>query len=122
MRSYLHFLIGILTTASTETFAQADSLKAKLDPTKSYSTTLLVGDPPKIDGLSNDPAWDQVQWGGGTFRQNQPDAGAPASVQTWFKILYDASNLYILFKNLDPEPSKIVKRMSRRDVVRVART
>ena len=39
----------------------------------------------------------------------------PASVQTKFKILYDDKNLYILFKNFDPEPDKIVSRMSRRD-------
>ena len=49
------------------------------------------------------------------FRQRSPDAGAPASVQTKFKILYDDKNLYILFKNFDPEPDKIVSRMSRRD-------
>lgn len=96
-------------------WGQSDSLKSKLDSTKSYTTARLEGDPPRIDGLPDDKAWDQVPWGGGTFRQHSPDAGAPASVQTWFKILYDASNLYILFKNLDPDPSKIVKRMSRRD-------
>ncbi len=56
-----------------------------------------------------------MPWGGGGFRQRFPDAGAPASVQTYFKVLYDAKNLYILFKNLDPEPDKIVSRMSRRD-------
>ena len=44
-----------------------------------------------------------------------PDAGKPASVQTNFKILYNDKNLYILFKNFDPEPGKIVSRMSRRD-------
>ena len=80
-----------------------------------YTTQRVVGEPPKIDGRGNDPAWDQVAWGGGNFRQRSPDAGAPASVQTNFKILYDDKNLYILFKNFDPEPDKIVSRMSRRD-------
>lgn len=75
----------------------------------------MVGEAPTIDGLLNDPAWDEVPWGGEGFRQNQPDAGAPASVVTKFKILYDAKNLYIAFKCLDPEPDKIVRRMSRRD-------
>ena len=56
-----------------------------------------------------------VPWGGGDFRQSQPDAGAAASVQTKFKILYDAKNLYLAFKCFDPEPDSIVRRMSRRD-------
>jgi len=76
---------------------------------------MLVGEPPQIDGLTQDAAWEQVPWGGGDFRQLQPTAGADASVQTKFKILYDAKNLYVLIRNLDPDPSKIVSRMSRRD-------
>src|SRR6478609_5476047 len=95
--------------------ARLDSIKARIDSTKTYNTARLSGEPPKIDGFLKDPAWDQVPWGGGDFRQKTPDAGAPASVQTYFKIMYDAKNLYVAFKNLDPEPDKIVSRMSRRD-------
>jgi hypothetical protein len=91
-----------------EVGAQADSIK-------SYTTQYLQGEAPKIDGLINDAAWDQVQWGGGDFRQTQPSPGKEPSVQTRFKILYDDKNLYIVVRNHDPEPSKIVKRMSRRD-------
>ncbi len=94
---------------------QSDSTKAPVDSLKSYTTAMLQGDPPKIDGIGNDPAWGQVSWGGGDFIQRAPDAGAAPSVQTYFKVLYDAHNLYLLFKNLDPDPSKIVRRMSRRD-------
>src|SRR6188768_1522617 len=94
-----------------DVLAQGDTTKV----VRSYTTAQVVGEPPKIDGLINDPAWDQVPWGGEGFRQLQPDAGAAASVQTKFKILYDAKNLYVLVLNLDPEPEKIVKRMSRRD-------
>ena len=57
----------------------------------------------------------QVAWAGGDFRQLEPDKGKPASVQTKFKILYDAKNIYVAIKALDPEPEKIAKRMSRRD-------
>jgi hypothetical protein len=89
--------------------------RAQVDSVKSYTTARLQGEPPHIDGHLNDPAWNQVPWGGGDFRQKNPDAGKPASVQTKFKILYDAKNLYIAFKNYDPEPDKIVSRMSRRD-------
>lgn len=80
-----------------------------------YTTAFLEGEPPHIDGYYNDPAWEQVPWGGDNFTQISPDAGAAPSVQTRFKILYDAKNLYVIIKNLDPEPGKIVRRMSRRD-------
>jgi len=95
--------------------SQSDSSKVVNDSLKFYTTAHVQGEPPKIDGLGDDPAWDQVPWGGGDFIQRNPDAGAKPSVQTYFKVLYDAHNLYLLIKNLDPEPDKIVKRMSRRD-------
>src|SRR5690606_22471165 len=80
-----------------------------------YVTAQVQGQPPHIDGRLDDPAWEQVPWGGGDFIQVSPDAGASPSIQTKFKILYDDKNLYIAFKNYDPEPHKIVRRMSRRD-------
>ncbi|MBX2897409.1 MAG: carbohydrate binding family 9 domain-containing protein [Cyclobacteriaceae bacterium] len=89
--------------------------QAQTDSTKRYTTAWVKGTPPVIDGLLNDEAWKQVEWAGGDFRQVNPDKGKPASVQTKFKILYDDKNLYVIFRCYDPEPEKIVKRMSRRD-------
>lgn len=91
-----------------QTYAQKDTIK-------SYATSLVNGIPPQIDGVLNDSAWNQVSWGGGDFRQLEPDKGKPATVQTKFKILYDAKNIYVAIYALDPEPDKIAKRMSRRD-------
>lgn len=85
------------------------------DSTKSYTTAMVQGEPPLIDGKLNDPAWEQVSWAGGDFRQVNPDKGKPASVQTKFKILYDLKNLYVAFRCYDPDPSTIARRMSRRD-------
>ncbi len=106
---------GASKAAADSVKSHADSVKARVDPLKSYTTAWLQGEPPKIDGLINDAAWDRVPWGGGDFRQLSPDAGAAPSAQTKFKILYDAKNLYIIVRALDPDPSKIVSRMSRRD-------
>jgi hypothetical protein len=100
----------ILLFLSICTFAEAQT-----DSTKRYTTGKVTGKTPTIDGLLNDEAWDLVPWAGGDFRQVNPDKGKPASVQTKFKILYDEKNLYVIFRCLDPDPSKIVKRMSRRD-------
>lgn len=102
------FFLSILTLACLSAEAQRDS-------TKVYTTARLQGTAPVIDGRLDDEAWDQVLWAGGDFRQVEPSKGEPASVQTKFKILYDAKNLYVLFRCYDPEPSKIVRRMSRRD-------
>ncbi len=88
---------------------------AQNDSVRFYTTAQLQGEAPHIDGKSDDPAWEQVPWSTDDFIQREPAAGAAPSVQTRFKILYDARNLYVLFKNLDPEPDKIVRRMSRRD-------
>ncbi len=81
---------------------------------RSYTTQKVKGTIPIIDGLGNDPAWDQVEWGG-EFTQWQPEAGASPSQPTNFKILYDEKNLFVLIRAHDDEPDKIVKRMSRRD-------
>jgi hypothetical protein len=108
MKSFLSAVIAIFCVHSV--FAQ-DSLKI----TRSYTTARIEGEAPRLDGKFDDAAWNQVEWGGGEFIQRMPDAGKPASVVTKFKILYDAKNLYIAFKCYDPEPSKIISRMSRRD-------
>jgi hypothetical protein len=91
------------------------AVQAQNDSTKRYTTAMVQGQPPVIDGLINDDAWNLVEWAGGDFRQVNPDKGKPATVQTKFKIIYDAKNLYAIFRCYDPDPSKIVKRMSRRD-------
>lgn len=78
-----------------------------------YTTKKLDGNI-TIDGLGNEPAWETVEWAG-DFTQRQPSDGDRPSQKTAFKILYDDKNLYVLIRAYDDAPSKIVKRMSRRD-------
>lgn len=104
--TFLLLIVGITS------YAQEDKLRNEV---KSYTTQRVQGEAPRIDGTLDDDAWNQIQWGGGNFTQRSPDDGAAPSVQTKFKILYDDKNLYVAFHNLDPEPDKIVSRMSRRD-------
>lgn len=82
-------------------------------PIKSYNTAKLES-PIQIDGLLNDKAWEQVEWGS-DFTQIRPDQGESPAQRTAFKILYDEKNLYVAIRAFDTEPEKIVKRMSRRD-------
>ena len=81
---------------------------------KIYTTQRITGEVPLIDGLPNDAAWGQVEWGG-DFIQWRPNEKEAPSQQTAFKILYDEKNLYVLIRAFDTEPEKIVRRMGRRD-------
>jgi hypothetical protein len=96
----------------------AYSIDDKKDSTvvakKTYTTSKISGTIPVIDGLLNDPAWDQVEWGG-DFIQRMPIEREAPSQETSFKILYDDNNLYVGVRAYDTEPEKIVKRMGRRD-------
>ncbi len=83
------------------------------DEVKSYETARTPS-AITIDGLGDDPAWNEVEWSG-EFTQREPTQGEAPSEQTAFKILYDDKNLYVLIRAFDSEPDKIVKRMSRRD-------
>jgi Domain of unknown function (DUF5916) len=67
-----------------------------------------------VDGALDEPAWQKA--GDLTdFIQFQPSRGAPASVRTVVKVLYDGRYIYIGFLCYDPEPAKIVSRVTRRD-------
>lgn len=81
---------------------------------RSYSTARIEGVSPKIDGLLDDQAWEQVSWEN-NFTQYQPFNGGKATQRTSFKIAYDDNFIYVAIRAYDSEPNKIVKRMSRRD-------
>lgn len=84
-------------------------------PKRIYMTKPLEAqEPPNVDGLLNDPAWDLVEWTG-DYVENQPDENTPPTYQTKFKIIYDRKYLYIGARCYDAEPGEIVKRLSRRD-------
>ena len=81
---------------------------------KIYFTKVVKGNIPLIDGILDEACWSTVEWGSG-FVQRMPHEGEPPTQETAFKILYDAKNLYVGYRCFDPEPDKIVRRMSRRD-------
>ena len=69
---------------------------------------------PMIDGNIDDEVWTKAK-PVDDFLQFEPYNLVPASVRTEVRVLYDDDNLYIAFKNFDPNPSSVMKRMSRRD-------
>jgi hypothetical protein len=108
-------MISCLHTVWAQKVFSGDTTHLNSDSVRFYTTSWVKGTPPLIDGSISDPAWEQAPWSEGNFRQLEPDKGKPASVHTKFRILYDDKNLYVAIRCLDPEPNKIVKRMSRRD-------
>lgn len=91
-----------------------ESQKKTPDTKKIYHTKMIDQAAPVIDGSIDDPIWSTVSWGG-EFTQRQPYENESPTQKTDFKILYDAKNLYIAYRCHDTDPSKIVKRLSRRD-------
>ena len=70
--------------------------------------------PIKIDGVLDEGAWGRAA-PLTDFVQFQPERGAPASVRTSVRILYDGAAVYFGFENADPEIDSIAARISKRD-------
>ena len=78
----------------------ADSSNRTAEPVK-------VNIPPVIDGRLDDEVWKTAPVLS-DYIQFEPDKGAPATVRTEVKVLYDDIHLYFGFKCWDPEPDRIV--------------
>lgn len=90
---------------------------AKPAPVKRVYTAARVNPaPPQIDGILDDPIWQEAEWSG-DFIQRQPYEGKEPSQATDIKILYDDKNLYVAIRAFDSEPDRIERRMSRRDTI-----
>ncbi|MDX2430599.1 MAG: DUF5916 domain-containing protein [Bacteroides sp.] len=71
---------------------------------------------PKIDGELDDEIWDLGEWQG-TFTQQQPVGGVAGSENTYVKVLYDRSNLFVAIICQDSEPDLIRDIFDRRDAL-----
>lgn len=75
--------------------------------------------PVAIDGRLDDAAWRDAPRHAG-FTQRFPKEGAKASFETSFAVLYDDSAIYVGVWAGDPEPAKIRRTLTRRDVDGIA--
>jgi len=85
-------------------------------PRKVYRAVRITLQAPEIDGKMDDPAWQTASTGSG-FIQYDPVENDPPSYQTFFKIVFDDRNLYVLIRATDPHPEKIARRLARRDEI-----
>lgn len=100
----------VLAWAATTVHAQPH---VRDDREKHY-TARRTSEAPQIDGRLDDPAWAAAR-ADGSFTQNFPDEGKPASQKTEVRVLFDNEALYIGVRCSDSDPAGIVERLTRRD-------
>jgi len=104
---FLQFMIQDLTAQELG----AEDIDSLLRNKRVYrSVDIGESGTPRIDGQLDDEAWSLGEWKG-DFIQQFPYSGRPASEPSWFKILYDHSNLYVALICKDSEPDKIIERL-----------
>jgi Domain of unknown function (DUF5916)/Carbohydrate family 9 binding domain-like len=105
-------LLGFVSAATATAAVQSAAKPAK----KVYVTRHVNPHAPVIDGKTDDPAWEKVEWAAG-FIQREPEEDQPPTEPTSFKILYDDKNLYVAIRADDSQADRIERRISRRDNV-----
>ena len=89
-------------------------LHAHQAPDRTLNAVRLEGVRPQIDGVLDDPVWQQAPVFTG-FVQREPEEGQPASEQTTVQVAYDDEMLYVGVMAYDSDPEGIVSRLVRRD-------
>ncbi|MQY78871.1 MAG: hypothetical protein GH151_06705, partial [Bacteroidetes bacterium] len=104
-------IILLLVCFSIQGIARKTSTEKKI-----FRAIRVESRSPVIDGILDDPVWQNLEWESG-FIQQQPYEGKDPSQETAFKILYDDNNVYVAFRAYDASPDSIVKRMTRKDEI-----
>jgi len=78
------------------------------------ATALKIDEPVKVDGALDEAAWGRAPVLTGLV-QFQPERGAPASVRTTVRVLYDGAAVYFGFENFDPDMGQVAARITKRD-------
>src|SRR6266566_4458862 len=77
-------------------------------------TAVRIERPPVLDGRLDDPAWQQARSVGG-FTETDPQEGTSPVESTTVMIVYDDAAVYLGARLYDAEPTKISRRLGRRD-------
>ena len=101
-------LLSAATTASLAAQIQPAA------PTRTANAVRIVGSPPRIDGVLDDPVWTQAP-AITAFVQKVPVEGAEPSVATEVRLLYDDHGLYVAARLSRPDPNAIRTSITRRD-------
>jgi len=83
-------------------------------PTDTSAVAAHADAPPVIDGKDDDEVWRTAPVIT-RFTQWQPTEGKEPRFRTEAKVAYDAANLYVYVRALDPHPDSIIRLLERRD-------
>ncbi len=103
----------MVMAAGAPAVAQQGAVSALSGP-RPTATAVQVGQPPTIDGLLNEPVWQEAPALTG-FLQAEPLEGQAASERTELRIAYDDLAIYVGVVLFDKDPSQIVTTDTRRD-------
>lgn len=78
------------------------------------AAALKIDEPIRIDGILDEDVWAKAP-ALTDFVQFAPDRGAPATVRTVVRILYDGRAVTFGFECIDPDPDRIAASLSKRD-------
>ena len=85
------------------------------NPDRNLRATRITEDI-RIDGILTEEAWKKAQVAT-DFTQTEPSPGTSATFDTDVHFLYDNNAIYIGARMFDPEPDKILKELSLRDMI-----
>ena len=69
---------------------------------------------PRVDGRLDDEVWNRAT-PTGSFRQRDPEEGAPGTERTEVRVLYDDEALFVGVRAFDSRPDQISAPLARRD-------
>ncbi len=104
----------ILACAATPGYAQSIETAGTGTHGRKIVSAVRTEYPVVVDGDVEDVAWKQSPAAAG-FVQKEPREGENATERTEFRILYDATTLYIAVHNFDSNPQGIIANERRRD-------
>jgi hypothetical protein len=119
MRSALALAASLAIAApelAAQTIAQDSSRSTEA---RRQARAARTAQPPQIDGVLDDDAWRQAQPITGMV-QRAPNPGAPATLPTEARILYDDGAVYVAMRMLDPSPDSLVAPLGRRDLAGIS--
>ncbi|HVG45162.1 MAG TPA: DUF5916 domain-containing protein [Longimicrobium sp.] len=122
MRStLLSFAIALVAAAAQADAQSQQPARAAASPEarRIGSAVRYTGAAPKLDGVLDDAAWGQAQ-PLSDFLQRTPNPGAPATLRTEARIVYDDAAVWVAVRAFDPHPDSMVAPVGRRDMAGVS--
>jgi hypothetical protein len=116
IRPTLHYKLGVamlLACAATRAGAQGNGAPGLATHGRKVATAVRTEYPVVVDGRL-EAAWEQFP-AAADFLQKEPREGEPATERTEFRVLYDATTLYIAVQCFDANPAGIIANERRRD-------